>query len=149
MKDWRSDPNGFNESVINEFRANGGVVGGELVDMPLVLLTTIDARSGRLRTTPLTHHRRGNRYLVIASNGGAARNPAWFRNLERDPHVTVEVGVETFAATARILDAPERDAAFAAIVAEAPSAAAFEAKAGRSIPVIELEPAQQGFSEAL
>ena len=140
MSDWRSDPNGFNESVIREFRASGGVVGGELADMPLLLLTTIDARSGRPRTTPLAYHRRGDRYLVIASNGGAARHPNWFRNLERDPNVTVEVGAETFPARARILDSSERDAVFAAIVAQAPAAGAFQAKAGRTIPVIELEP---------
>ena len=139
MSDWRSDPNGFDESVISEFRANGGVVGGELTDMPLLLLTTIDTRSGQPRTTPLAYHRRGNRYLVIASNGGAESNPAWFRNLEREARVTVEVGVETFAATATILEASERDAAFTTIVAEAPSAGTFQAKAGRTIPVIALE----------
>jgi deazaflavin-dependent oxidoreductase (nitroreductase family) len=140
MSDRRSDPHGFNESVISEFRANGGVVGGELAEMSLLLLTTIDVRRGQPRTTPLAYHIRGGRYLVIASNGGAATNPAWFRTLERDPNVTVEVGAETLAATARILNGTERDAAFGAIVAEAPSAAAFEAKAGRTIPVIELEP---------
>ena len=139
MSDWRSDPKGFNELVVNEFRANGGVVGGELADMRLLLLTTIDARSGQPRTTPLAYHRRGRRYLVIASNGGAAKSPTWFRNLQRDPDVTIEVGAETSAATARILEASERDAAFAAIVGEAPSAREFEAKAGRTIPVIELE----------
>ena len=144
MSDWRSDPNGFNESVIHEFRANGGVVGGELAGIPLLLLTTIDARSGQPRTTPLVCHRRGNRYLVIASNGGAARNPAWFRNLEQDPAVTVEVGVGIFAATATILEASERDAVFAWIVAEAPSAGAFQATAGRTIPVIELGPRLDG-----
>jgi len=143
MSDWQSDPNGFNESVIREFRARGGVVGGELVGMSLLLLTTIDARSGRLRTTPLAFKRRGDRYLVIASNGGAARHPSWFRTLERDPNVTVEVGAETFAARARILDNSERDAVFAAIVAQAPAAAAFQAKAGRTIPVIELEPLER------
>ena len=58
MSDWRSDPNGFNESVINEFRANGGVAGGELAGMSLLLLTTIDARSGQPRTTPLAYQRR-------------------------------------------------------------------------------------------
>ena len=139
MSDWRSDPSGFNESVIDEFRANGGVVGGELADMPLLLLTTIDTRSRQPRTTPLAYHRCGDRYLVIASNGGAESNPAWFRNLEREPRVTVEVGVETFAATATILGASERDAAFATIVAEAPSAGTFQAKARRTIPVIALE----------
>jgi deazaflavin-dependent oxidoreductase (nitroreductase family) len=142
MSDWRSDPDGFNASVINAFRTNGGVVDGELAEMSLLLLTTIDASSGQPRTTPLAYHRRGNRYLVIASNGGAARNPAWFRNLERDANVTIEVGLEVFAATAKILDAPERDAVFAAIVDEAPSAGAFQAKTGRTIPVIELKPLQ-------
>jgi len=139
VSDWRSDPNGFNESVITEFRVNGGVVGGELADMSLLLLTTTDVSGGK-RTTPLAYHRRGDRYLVIASNGGAAKDPAWFRNLERDPAVTVEVGVETFGAKATILDGAERDAAFASIVAEAPSAGAFQTIAGRTIPVIELEP---------
>jgi deazaflavin-dependent oxidoreductase (nitroreductase family) len=140
MSDRRSDPNGFNESVIREFRASGGIVGGELADTPLLLLTTIDARSDRPRTTPLAYRRRGNRYLVIASNGGAPRHPNWFRNLERHSNVTVEVGTETFPARARILDGSERDAAFAAIVAQAPTAGVFQAKISRTIPVIELEP---------
>jgi deazaflavin-dependent oxidoreductase (nitroreductase family) len=140
MSDWRSDPKGFNESVIREFRANRGVVGGELADMHLLLLTTIGARSGQPRTTPLAYHRRGNRYIVIGSNGGAARHPDWFRNLQSNPNVTIEVGVETLSATARILEASQRDAVFAAIAAQAPTAGAFQAKAGRAIPVIELEP---------
>jgi deazaflavin-dependent oxidoreductase (nitroreductase family) len=127
----------FNESVITEFRANGGVVGGELAEMSLLLLTTRDPSGGR-RTTPLAYHRRGDRYLVTATNGGARRNPAWFGNLERDPDVTVEIGVEAFAAKARILEGAERDTAFGAIVAVAPSAGMFEARAGRTIPVIEL-----------
>ena len=140
MSHWRSDPNSFNESVIREFRASGGVVGGELAGMSLLLLTTIDARNGRPRTTPVAYHRRGDRYVIIASNDGAARHPNWFRNLERDANVTVEVGAETFCARARILDNSEREAVFAAIVAQAPVAGAFQAKAGRTIPVIELEP---------
>lgn len=133
-------PNSFNESVIREFRANGGVVGGELAGMRLLLLTTTDARSGAPRTTPLAYHRHGDHYVVIASNGGAPRHPRWFRDLERDPNATAEVGVDTFRARATILEGAERDAAFAFVVAEAPSAGAFQAEAGRMIPVIELEP---------
>lgn len=140
MSDPRSDPNGFNESVIREFRASGGVVGGELADMSLLLLTTAGARNGLLRTTPVAYHRRGDRYVIIASNGGAARHPGWFRNLERDPNVTVELGAETFPARARILGGSERDAVFAEIVAQTPVAGAFQEKADRTIPVIELEP---------
>jgi deazaflavin-dependent oxidoreductase (nitroreductase family) len=109
--------------------------------MHLLLLTTLDAPDGFPRTTPLAYHRRGDRYLVIASNGGAAKHPRWFRSLERDPTATVEIGVETFRATARILDGVERDSAFAVIAARAPAAGAFQAKARRTIPVIELEQA--------
>jgi deazaflavin-dependent oxidoreductase (nitroreductase family) len=138
MSDWSTDPDGFNESVIREFRASGGVVRGELAHMHLLLLTTTDVRCGRRRTTPLAYHRRGELYVVIASNGGATTHPTWFRNLERDPNVTVEVGAESFPATARILDGAERDAVFAAIVARAPAAGAFQENAGRTIPVIEL-----------
>jgi len=125
MSDWSADPDGFNESVIREFRASGGVVGGELAHMHLLLLTTTDLQRGRRRTTPLAYHRRGQRYVVIASNGGATTHPKWFRDLERDPNLTVEVGAE-------------RAAVFAAIVARAPAAGAFQEKAGRTIPVIEL-----------
>ena len=144
MSDRRSDPNSFNESVIREFRASGGVVGGELAGTSLLLLTTIDARNAGPRTTPVAYQRHGDRYVIVASNGGAARHPNWFRDLERDPNVTVEVGTETFPARARVLDGSERDAAFAAIVARTPVAAAFQAKAGRTIPVIELEPLRPG-----
>jgi deazaflavin-dependent oxidoreductase (nitroreductase family) len=143
MSDWRSDQNGFNDVVINEFRANSGVVGGEIAAVPLLLLTTVNMRGGQPRTTLLAYHRRGHRYHVIASNGGAPRNPAWFHNLEREPDVTVEIGAETLPARARILSGSERDAAFAAIAEEAPSAASFEAKARRIIPVIELEPRRE------
>lgn len=139
MSDWRSDPDSFNQRVIQEFRANGGTVGGELGGMSLLLLTTSDARNGEPHTTPLAYHRRDDSYLVIASNGGAARHPKWFRNLERDKYVTVEVGLETFTAEANILDASQRDSAFADIVTRSPSAGAFQEKAGRRIPVIELK----------
>jgi deazaflavin-dependent oxidoreductase (nitroreductase family) len=137
MSGRRSDPSGFNASVINEFRANGGIVGGELSDVRLLLLTTIDERSRTPRTTPLAYHRRGSRYLVIASNGGATRNPVWFRNLARDRGVTVEVGAETSAATARILAAWSVTPPSPRSSQRRP-ARAFETKAGRTIPVIEL-----------
>src|SRR5215475_11198572 len=139
MSDYRSDPKAFNESVIREFRANQGVVGGELAGMRLLLLTTLDARSGQPRTTPLACHQRGSRYTVIASNGGATRDPQWFENLRQSPNVTVEVGADTFPARARILEGRERDVAFADVLEHAPSAKAFQEQAGRPIPVVELE----------
>ena len=90
----RSDPNAFNDSVIQEFRANGGIVGGELAHMQLLLLTTIGAKSGRPHTTPLAYHKEGDRYFVIASNGGAPTNPDWYHNLRTHPRTTVEISTE-------------------------------------------------------
>jgi hypothetical protein len=66
-------PDAFNEGVIREFRDRGGIVGGELAGMSLLLLTTIDGRSGERRTTPLAYHRQGGQYVVAASNGPASR----------------------------------------------------------------------------
>jgi deazaflavin-dependent oxidoreductase (nitroreductase family) len=149
MSEWRSDPKRFNEAVIHEFRATGGIVGGELAGMSLLLLTTTGARSGRARTTPLAYHRRGNRYVVIASNGGAARHPNWYRNIESNRNVTVEVDTETFPATARILEDAERDAVFAAIVEHAPTAGSFQEAARRAIPVIELKPKAEESASSL
>ncbi len=131
----------FDRSVIREFRANEGRVNGELAGTSLLLLTTTGASSGRSRTTPLAYHRLGDRYLVIASDGGAATDPDWYRNLRARPDVTIEVGSERFAATAVVLDGAERDLLFEAIVALAPTAGALQAKAGRSIPVVAFEPA--------
>jgi deazaflavin-dependent oxidoreductase (nitroreductase family) len=140
MTEYRSDPKRFNDVVIHEFRANGGIGFGELAGMTLLLLTTTGARSGEPRTTPLAYHRRGNRYIVIASNGGDTRHPGWYRNLQSNRDVTVEVDAKSFPATARILEASERDVVFAAVVERSPTAGAFQEQARRVIPVIELKP---------
>ena len=136
----RSDPNAFNDAVIQEFRANGGTIGGELAHMQLLLLTTIGARSGRPHTTPLAYHQEGDRYFVIASNGGAPTNPDWYHNLRIHPRTTVEIGTQTFEAIATVLDSDERHRVFAAIAARAPAASEFQSLARRTIPVIALEP---------
>ena len=135
----RSDPKAFNDSVIQEFRANGGTVGGELAQMQLLLLTTIGAKSGRPHTTPLAYHEEGDRYFVIASNGGAPTNPDWYHNLRTHPRTTVEIGTEIFEAVATILDPDERQRVFVAIAAQAPAASEFQSLARRTIPVIALE----------
>ena len=136
----RSDPKAFNDRVIQEFRANGGTVGGELAHMQLLLLTTIGAKSGRPHTTPLAYHKEGDRYFVIASNGGAPTNPDWYHNLRSHPRTTVEVSTETFEAIATILDPHERHRVFVAITAQAPAASEFQSMVRRTIPVIALEP---------
>jgi deazaflavin-dependent oxidoreductase (nitroreductase family) len=132
-------PADFDAAVISEFRARGGRVGGSLADTPLLLLGTTGVRTGRPRTTPLAYRRETDRLYVIASAGGASVHPAWYRNLRRHPVVTVEVGTERFEATATVLACADRDRVFAAIVADSPTAGDYQARTGRTIPVVALD----------
>ncbi len=99
-----------NDPVIAEFRANHGVV--KRRHWPVILLTTTGALTGRPRVTPLNFSLDGERIVVIASNGGAATNPAWFRNLVANPKVSIEFGDQTFRARARVAEEPERTRLF-------------------------------------
>ncbi|MFF4408207.1 nitroreductase/quinone reductase family protein [Streptomyces sp. NPDC001404] len=138
-----SNSNPFNLRVIEEFRGNGGRVGGQFAGVKLLLLTTRGARSGLLRTTPLVHLPDGERLVVFASNGGAPTAPAWFRNAMAAPgDVTVEVGEERYAARARLVDKAEHDELWARQIAADPAFAAFRERAleaGRVTPVVALE----------
>ncbi len=130
----------FNRRLIDEFRANAGVLHGELGQANFVLLTTTSAKDGGPRTTPLVYHRIDGRLIVIASTGGGPRNPAWFDNLVADPVVTVEIGAQAWKSRARVLSGADRDAVFAAVVASVPTFGGYQARTSRVIPVIELLP---------
>jgi deazaflavin-dependent oxidoreductase (nitroreductase family) len=129
-----------NRQVIDEFRARGGTVGGRFAGLPLLLLTTVGARSGLHRTVPLTYVADGERYVVAA--GAAGANPAWFHNLLAHPAVTVEVGTEVFDAVARPAAGAERNGLFTRYVAEQPQLTSYQAMASREVPMIVLTPAQ-------
>ncbi|WP_113700646.1 nitroreductase family deazaflavin-dependent oxidoreductase [Nonomuraea lactucae] len=132
-------PNDFNKQIIEEFRANEGRVGGMFEGAPLVLLTTTGAKSGKQTTTPVMYLRDGERVVVIASNAGADRHPAWYHNLRATPEATAEIGTETFAVKADFVDGVERDRLYARMVEQAPGFAEYEAKTSRRIPVVALE----------
>src|SRR5688572_20757052 len=132
-------PNDFNTSVIEEFRANRGVVGGMFEGARLLLLTTTGARTGRPHTVPLGYlPDGGERMLVIGSAGGSPRDPAWFHNLLADPVATVEDGTVTYEVTAEMLAGAEREEAFARAVEQDPGWAEYEQKSGRELPVVAL-----------
>jgi len=137
----------YNESVIEEFRANRGKVGGHWEGRDLLLLTTIGRKSGRRFTTPMVYTRDGERLLVYASNGGARDDPNWFRNVVANPQVTVEVGADTRDATATPLEGEERDRKWAEHTARWPHFADYEREAGRTIPVVALVPQRQSGSD--
>src|SRR5262249_14842823 len=105
----------FSRALMDAFRANRGVVPGELQGANFLLLTTTSAKSGVTRTTPLVYHRIGGRLLIIASTGGGPRNPSWFDNLAKNPSVKVELGDETWEGRAVVLSGAEREALFAAV----------------------------------
>jgi deazaflavin-dependent oxidoreductase (nitroreductase family) len=86
-KDW-------NKSIIEEFRANEGKVGGYFKNSTLLLLHTTGAKSGKARINPLMYLKVRDRFLVIASNKGGETNPAWYYNIVANPDVAVEVGTE-------------------------------------------------------
>ncbi|MEU8206526.1 nitroreductase/quinone reductase family protein [Streptosporangium sp. NPDC049046] len=133
-------PNEFNQQIIEEFRANGGRVGGPFEGARLLLLTTVGARSGARHTTPLGYLPDGGaRVLVIASAGGAPNHPAWFHNLVADPLVTVEDGIFTYQARAVVLEGAERDRVFARAAEADPGWADYQAKTARVIPVVALQ----------
>jgi deazaflavin-dependent oxidoreductase (nitroreductase family) len=130
----------FNQGIIEEFRANQGVVGGPFAGAPIVLLTTKGAKSGKTRINPLAALVEGERLYVFASKAGADTNPDWYYNLVADPAVGVEFGADRFDAEAVPVTGSERDRLFAAQVAKMPGFGDYEKKTTRVIPVIELRP---------
>jgi deazaflavin-dependent oxidoreductase (nitroreductase family) len=124
----------INRRTIEQFRA-GGEISGMQRDH-LVLITTTGRRSGQRRTTPMMFHPDGERLLLIASNMGAARHPEWYLNLEADPHVTVEVGDETYEATAVPATGDERERLWTMLKETYPFFADHESATDRVIPVV-------------
>jgi deazaflavin-dependent oxidoreductase (nitroreductase family) len=131
--------NDFNSSVIAEFRANQGRVGGMFEGGRLLLLTTTGARSGRPHTVPLGYLPDRDRVLVIGSNGGGRRHPAWFHNLLAHPFAEVEDGPFVYEAAATVLSGAERDDAFARAVEQDSGWADYERRSGRELPVVALQ----------
>jgi len=134
-----ADRNDWNRKMIEEFRANGGKVGGMWEGRPLLLLTTTDVKSGQRHTTPTMYLRDGDRLLIFATKGGAPSHPDWYHNLAAHPQVTVEVGKETYEATATVLKGEERDRLYARQAELYPQFGDYQKRTTRKIPVIALE----------
>lgn len=133
------DMNDWNQQIIAEFRANGGMVGGPFEGAPMVLVTHRGARSGIERTTPLVYLADGDDVVIFASKAGAPTNPDWYHNLVANPDATIEVGTETVAVRARVVEGAERDELFERQKAASPQFAEYEKATDRVIPVVVLE----------
>ena len=137
-----TSPADFNAKIIEEFRANDGVVGGMFEGTPLLLLHHTGARSGAARVNPLAYSSDDGRYVVFASKAGAPTNPDWYHNLKAHPTVTIEVGTDTIDAVASEAEGEERDRLYSAQAERVPQFAEYEKQAaGRAIPVMILTPA--------
>jgi deazaflavin-dependent oxidoreductase (nitroreductase family) len=134
-----TDMSNFNQTIIDEFRANGGQVGGGFAGAPVVIITTKGAKSGQTRVNPLVGlpGEDGTIY-IFASKAGAPSNPDWYYNLVAHPDVQVEFGTDTYTATATVVTGPERDEIFDRQKKIMPGFAEYEANTTRIIPVVAL-----------
>jgi F420H(2)-dependent quinone reductase len=122
------------------YRATGGKWGGTMMKVPILLLTTRGRKSGKKRTTPLMYTRDGDNLVLIASVGGAPRNPGWYHNL-RGQEAEVQIGSERRPVRARDAEGEERERLWAEMVRLYPAYADYQKKTSRRIPVVVLEPA--------
>ena len=136
-----ADGDDFNGKVIEEFRANGGKVGGFFQGQTMLLLHHAGAKTGTERVNPLIYQQVGDSYAIFASFGGQPRDPQWFRNLVAHPDVSVEVGTATVKVRARVADSDERASIWATQKERMSNFAEYEKSAApREIPVILLDP---------
>ena len=122
------------------YRATGGRVGHAAGPITNLLLTTTGRRSGQPRTVPLAYLADGDRFAVVASNGGADRPPAWWRNLQAQPAATVQVGARLVPVVARAATSAEHAVLWPRLTAVNPFFAQYVQITSRKIPVVLLEP---------
>jgi deazaflavin-dependent oxidoreductase (nitroreductase family) len=127
----------YNARLIEEYRANGGQLSGQLANSQILLLTTTGAKTGQERVTPMGYRLDGERIVVIAADAGADKHPDWYYNLVAHPDMVVEVGAERFPARAVIANAAERERLIAANVV--PYFLAQQEKTSREIPFVFLD----------
>lgn len=135
-----ADPNDWNAQIIEEFRANGGKVGGPFEGSPMVLVHHKGAKTGTERVTPLMAQVEGDRLFIFASKAGAPDNPDWYHNLKANPDTTIEY-LDDPSVSVRVveLQGAERDRIWERQKTEWPQFAEYEASTDRTIPVLELQ----------
>ena len=125
----------WNQAVVEEFRANNGEVGGRFNGRNLLLLHTIGRKNGDEHINPLAYVRDSDRYVIIASKGGAPTHPDWYYNLIAHPDVTIEVGTKSFQVRAAETQEPERSRLYEKMIEMMPAFAEYRQKTTRIIPV--------------
>ena len=125
------------------YRISGGRIGARFRrGAPVLLLTTVGRKSGAPRTAPLLYLRDGANVVVVASKGGMSRHPLWYRNVEANPEVEVEIGAERSKMVARRASPDEHAALWPRLVAMYPDYDGYQARTTRTIPVVILSPSR-------
>ena len=140
--EYEPSPTKWVRDQVAEYEASGGTRGTTLLEtgLPVVIVTNLGARSGKLRKTPLMRVEHEGRYAAIASQGGAPTHPAWYENLRAHPQVEVQDGPQKQDMSARELSGAEREQWWDRAVAAFPNYADYQRKTEREIPVLLLEP---------
>jgi deazaflavin-dependent oxidoreductase (nitroreductase family) len=131
-----NDDDLFGEAHVAAYRESGGRRGYHWRGTTILLLSTSGRRSGQERTTPLIHRVDGERWVVVASKGGAPEHPSWFENLQADPHASIQVLDETIPVRASVAEGEERERLWRAMVEVWPAYDEYQAKTDRRIPVV-------------
>jgi deazaflavin-dependent oxidoreductase (nitroreductase family) len=134
------DDNLFGPEHVRVYRETGGEQGYHWRGTEILLLNTTGRKSGQERTMPLIHRADGDRYVVVASKGGAPRHPAWFVNLQANPDVTVQVRDEVIPVHASVAEGQERDRLWSLMTEVWPDYNSYQRKTDREIPVVVLQP---------
>ena len=130
----------FGPYHVERYQATDGEEGHDWLEgSPVLLLTTTGRKSGEERTTPLIYGRSGDDVLIVASNGGNAKHPPWYLNLEADPEVGVQIKADKFRARARTATAEEKPAMWQEMVGHWPHYDRYQEMTDREIPVVVLE----------
>ena len=138
--EYEPSPQKWVRDQVDEYETSGGTSGTGLRGMKVVLLTSVGAKSGKLRKTPLMRVEHDGDYVVVASQGGAPKHPVWYFNLKADPHVELQDGPDKSDRLARELTGTERDEWWDRAVEAYPDYAEYQTKTERLIPLFVLEP---------
>ncbi|HUZ56315.1 MAG TPA: nitroreductase family deazaflavin-dependent oxidoreductase [Streptosporangiaceae bacterium] len=141
--EYEPSPRGWVRDQVELFEGSGGTQGTTLQDtgMPVVIVTNLGARTGKVRKTPLMRVEHDGRYAAVASQGGSPTHPVWYYNLTANPRVEVQDGPKRQEMVARELTGGERDQWWERAVAAYPPYAQYQTRTTRQIPVFVLEPA--------
>ncbi|HEU0115325.1 MAG TPA: nitroreductase family deazaflavin-dependent oxidoreductase, partial [Thermomicrobiales bacterium] len=137
---YEPSPSDWAREQVERFEASGGREGNTMSGMSIVVLTSVGAKSGKLRKTPLMRVEHNGQYAVVASLGGAPNNPAWHHNLKKNPHVELQDGAVKRDYLAREATGPEKAAWWERAVAAFPNYADYQSQTTREIPVFVLTP---------